>query len=243
MRKIFSTMVLMMVLVLAVSAGCFAEAAEEMDASAWLEPSLGDWYSNNGELALSVQSDALNGCAITGASDLTASYPRTGTFEVAEPEKSRTMTLEVFGNDIHQYLIVDGTTALRRSQAPEYFESMGGIYLGMSETDLLHYYGKPANTVEENGQVRWEYDTDKFAVILKGHMVTGVRIYQGSTRHFDRSGLGSKDTPASYAQTYGMNDVPEIPAGDAAASAHMSIGQGEYMFFTPSYVQLTVYNY
>lgn len=73
---------------------------------------------------------------------------------------------------------------------------MGGIYLGMTEEELLHYYGKPDSRTQDNGMVRWEYKADRFAVIFKGNIVVEVRLYAGCDRHFDRSGLGAADAPS-----------------------------------------------
>ena len=242
LKKFFSSVLWAMMLIFALSVSCFAQSADGESVQQWLEPVQGDWYSTKGNLALSVQNGFINGCSIVDASDLTMGYPRTGTFVITEADQSRSMKLEVFGNDMQQYLLVDGAMALRRSQNEAHFESMGGIYLGMTEEDLLHYYGKPVSKVTEGDQVRWEYEKDKFAVIFKSNIVVGVRVYKGSERHFDRSGLGAADAPEAYAQKYGMQAVPVVPAAAGQPSEHVSIGQGEYFFFTPEYVQLSVYN-
>ena len=241
-KKFFSGILTTLTLLVVLSVSCFAQTASTEDISAWLEPMLGDWYSTKGNLAMSVQNGQINGCAILGGENLGMVYPTSGTLQIAEANQNRSMKLEVFGNDSHQYMIVDDKLALRRSVREEHFESMGGIYLGMTEEDLLHYYGKPDSKTADGDRVRWEYTKDKFAVIFKSNIVVGVRIYQGSSRHFDRSGLGSADSPEVYAQKYGMAEVPVIPAKAGAASAHTSIGHGEYMYFTSDYVQLSVYD-
>ena len=242
MKKMLSRTLLFVICLLALSAVCFAQEAKSEEIPQWLEPMLGDWYNTNGELAMTVENDAINGCAILGGSELGMVYPTSGTLRIAEADKVRSMKLEVFGNDMHQYLIVDGQLALRRSLNPEHFESMGGIYLGMTEDELLHYYGKPDSKVVDKGQVRWEYSGDKFAVLFKSNIVVGIRIYNGSNRHFDRSGLGAADAPEVYAQKYGMTEVPTLDGRAGGVSVHASIGSGEYIFFTADHVQLSVYD-
>ena len=241
MKKLASGM-MTVVFLFALSVSCLAQEATPEVMQRWLEPVLGDWYSTKGNLALTVQEDAINGCPILGGSELGMLYPSSGTLRIAEGDHVRSMKLEVFGNDMHQYLIVDDTLALRRSLQAEHFESMGGIYLGMTEEELLHYYGKPDSRTQDNGMVRWEYKADKFAVIYKSNIVVGVRLYAGCDRHFDRSGLGAADAPEAYAEKYGMAEVPVVPARENGVSVHASIGSGEYIFFTADYVQLSVYD-
>jgi hypothetical protein len=206
----------------------------------WLEPACGDWYSTKGNLIMSVQDDYINGCKVISSSNCTYDYPRTGTFEIAESAGNRNMKLDLLGNDIHQYLVVDDKMVLRRSIYPEYVESVNGIYIGMTKEDFLKQAAQPANTISEDGTERWEYDADKYAVIFKSNVVVGVRLYKGSTRHFDKSKLGADDTPAAYAQTYGMSETPVVPETKGAVSPGYKTSHGEMMVFSPDYVELTI---
>ena len=240
MKKFFSTAGGICLFLLILSASCLAQSQTfDLDSAlTWLEPAAGDWYSTKGNPAMTIQDRYINACPILGASDLTFGYPRSGNFEVAEAGQNRTMKMELFGNDVHQYLIIDGKLVLRRSIHPEYIESLGGVYLGMTEEDMLHYYGKPSSQSNDTDRVRWEYDNDKFAVEFKGNIVVAVRLYKTSSRHFDRSGLGAADAPDAYAQVYGMEGTPVV-----SDDAVYSIGHGEFMSFHPDYIQLSVFNH
>jgi len=243
LRKVFSIIGSVCVLLMLLSGACFAQAQEaNIDgALEWLEPAVGDWYSTKGNLAMTIQDKYINACQILSASELTFGYPRSGNFEVAETGQNRTLKLELFGHNVHQYLLVDGKLLLRRSLRPEYFESLGGIYLGMTEEELLHYYGKPSSKVNDGDMVRWEYDKDKFAVEFKSNIVVAMRLYKLSSRHFDRSGLGAADSPENYAQVYSMEETPVIPKEANTVSAAYAIGHGEFMSFSPDYTQLSVF--
>ncbi|MCH4179580.1 MAG: hypothetical protein LKF47_06950 [Megasphaera sp.] len=249
MKKILSMITLCLAMMMAVSAACFAEdtgtstGAAQEDIAAWMEPAVGDWYNTQGTLSMTVTDSTINGNAITGATDCTYDYPRTGTFKVAETNGERTMKLDLFGNKSHQYLVVDDKTPLRRSLHPEYNESMGGIYLGMAKADLTQLYKQPTGTTTENGLESWNYDTHKFTVFFKNDIAVAIRMYKDSDRKFDKSGLGATDTLAAYAQAYGWEETPTIPEGTNAVSAGYKIDQGEFFYFSPNYVQLSVYSH
>ena len=245
MKKLLSIVAVCFVFFMAVSMNCLAkgegtESRENM--LQWLEPAEGDWYSTKGNLTLTIQGDYINNCKVLGAQNCTYDYPRSGTFCVAEAAGNRNIKMDLFGNNVHQYLIVDDHMVLRRSTRPEYNESAGGIYLGMTQEDVLQHYAHPTNIIAENGTERWEYDANKFDVIFKSNIVVGIRLYEDSTKHFDKSGLGAASAPSAYKEAYGMEDLPSIPAQGGQLSPVYKIGHGEFLFFGSDYVQLSVYN-
>ena len=102
----------------------------------WLAPAAGDWYNTKGDLVLTVEGAAINGSAVTDIEDYTDGYPRKGKFTIREQAGDRVMSLDLMGHKSHQYLIMDNTTPLRRSIHGDHYESIGGVYLGMTQSDL-----------------------------------------------------------------------------------------------------------
>jgi len=245
LKKLLSIVAVCFVFFMAVSMSCFAQeegTESQENILQWLEPAEGDWYSTKGNLTMTIQGDYINNCKILGAQSCTYDYPQEGTFCVAEAAGNRNIKMDLFGNNVHQYLIIDDKMVLRRSIHPEYNESVGGIYLGMTQEDVLQHYTRPVNVIAESGTERWEYGTNKFAIIFKSNIVVGIRLYKDSTMHFDKSGLGAAAMPTAYEEAYGMDKVPVVPVqGDGISSAY-KIGHGEFLFFGPEYVQLSVYN-
>lgn len=244
MRKILSTIALSFMMLLLLSITSFAQEVQnecQEDVVQWLEPAAGDWYSTKGNFVMTVQGDCINGCKVVSAKDCTYDYPRTGTFQVTEANGNRDMKLDLFGNNIHQYLVVDDKMALRRSIHPEYNESVSGVYLGMTKADYLLHNPQSTNIVADQGNERWEYDADKYAVTFKTNIIVAMRLYKGCTRHFDKSGLGANDTAAAYAQAYGLSETPAVPETKGNVSPAYKTGHGEFLFFSPDYVEMSVY--
>lgn len=212
----------------------------DAQAAEWLEPAEGEWYSIKGNLVMTVQGSTINGCAVTADKGCTYDYPRTGHFQVTESEGQRSMKLDLLGHKSHQYLIVDDKMPLRRSVQPEYNESIGGIYIGMTKSDLEAAYQQPDTVKEDQGMERWAYGAHHMDVYLQGGIVMAIRMYKGSDLKFDKSGLTAESTAETYAQTYGLESTPSIPTEAGVVSTAYKLPQGEYLRFGENFVQLDV---
>lgn len=239
MKKYFIRFTLCLALMASLMGSCLA-AVDEDTVKFWLEPAVGEWYNSTGELTLAIDGATIGGATVTDATDCTYGYPRVGTFQLSDNAGTRSMHLELFGNKSHQYLVVDNKTLLRRSLTPEYNESMGGIYLGMSKEALVQLYKEPTTKTTERNQDCWQYDSHKFAVLFKNDVIVSIIIYKDSDRRFDKSGLGPNDSPAAYAGVYGWSEMPVVAAGTESAPSY-KIDQGEFFHFNTNYVELSVY--
>ena len=147
------------------------------------------------------------------------------------------------GEGGHQYLIVNANTALRRTEEPQYFESLGGLYLGISKEEVLKLYGKP--TSEENsrpGNSRWKYDKQGFAIAFDANVAHVITLYSDSNLKFDTSGLTYKDSFQAFRDAYGMKRMPYVAEGKYTSSGPFGIGGGEYLFFEKDSIMLSIYN-
>lgn len=258
MKQLAKNMVLCALMTMSLSAVCAAEEAaapeDEPQVSVasttqdqpnqtvadWLAPAAGDWYNTQGNLVLTIEGAAINGSAVTALEDYTDGYPRKGTCTIHEQAGNRAMTLDLMGHKSHQYLIIDNTTPLRRSVNGDHYESIGGVYLGMTQADLESAYGQADSTVPDQDTSRLIFGSHHMDVYLRAGIVIGVRIYDGSDLKFDKSGLGAADTVESYAQAYGWDTTPAVPEDGAAISRAYKLPQGEYMRFAQHFVQLSI---
>ncbi len=258
MKKIAKNMVLCALMTMSLSAVCAAEeaavpAAEPQVTVAsttqaqpnqtvadWLAPAAGDWYNTKGDLVLTVEGAAINGSAVTDIEDYTDGYPRKGKFTIREQAGDGVMSLDLMGHKSHQYLIMDNTTPLRRSIHGDHYESIGGVYLGMTQSDLEAAYGQADSTVPDQDTSRLIFDSHHMDVYLRAGIVIGVRIYDGSDLKFEQSGLGSADTAAAYAKAYGWESTPAVPTDAAEISRAYKLPQGEYLRFGQTFVQLSI---
>ena len=251
MKKIARNMILCALMTMSLSAVCLAEdttatttaaepqatatvtattqAAPDQNVVDWLDPAAGEWYSTKGNLVMTIEGNTINGCAVTDPKDCTYDYPRTGTFTIHEQTGDRTIKMDLMGHKSHQYLIVDNKMPLRRSLNADRYESIGGVYLGMTEADLTAAYGQPSSTAEDQGTDRWIYDSHHMDAYLQGGIVIGIRIYDGSDLKFDKSGLTAGDTTGAYAKHRKRRQKPtpfprpiNCRKGNTCASARIS---------------------
>lgn len=216
------------------------QSVQDSSAAAWLEPAAGEWYDLKGQLAMTVSGSMINGCPVAAEANCTYDYPRTGHFKITESQGTRDLTLDLLGHKSHQYLIVNGKTALRRSLHPEYSESAGGIYLGMTKEDVTAKYGYANEITADQGMEHWSYNEHRMDVFFQGGIVMAVRLYKGSDIKFDKSGLGADAAMAAYAEAYGLSTVPVIPAEEGVLSPAYDLPQGEKFHVSQMYVQLSV---
>lgn len=210
-------------------------------AADWLEPAVGEWYTTDGELAMTITDSAINNCPVTALTDMTLDYPRTGRFTVAEAAGEKTIKLDLLGHKSHQYLIVNDRTPLRRSIHGDHYETIGNLYLGMTKADLVAAYGQPATVTPDQGTERWAYSTPHVDVVLQGNLVMAVRVYKDCDLTFAQSGLGANDTPDAYAQAYGLEAVPTVPTEPGVSSPAYNLPQGERLHFGQNFVELSVF--
>lgn len=257
MQTLVKNMALCALVTMSLSAVGFAEEVEEpADApqtsvtaaatdtnqvvSDWLSPAAGEWYNTKGDLVMTIEGATINGSAVTDAENYTDGYPRKGTFTVHEQAGNRAMTLDLMGHKSHQYLIVDDTMPLRRSLHGDHYESIGGIYLGMTRADLEAAYGQADSSVDDQGTARLVFSSHHMDVYLRAGIVIGIRIYEGSDLKLDKSGLGVSDTMEAYAKAYGWDTVPTAPTDAADISRAYRLPQGEYLRFGQNFVQLSI---
>ena len=179
--------------------------------------STGSWYDTNGNLILTTDGDYMNGQKIISVGftgDTVAFYK----FRVKDGNGYSDIELQTFGSaeGDHVMLVLNGTTPLRQTQNPQYFESIGGIYLGMPKNKVMSIYGEPLSVENRGKTSTWTYNG--FEVFFEYDVVTSITIYGRSDRRFDLSGLSANSSKEDFERKYEVK---------FSRRGNLNIGHGE----------------
>lgn len=200
----------------------------------------GDWYDTNGNKVLSISTGYINGCRIVDGTDFAGGYPGAGVFIIQEAQGRKAIHLVWLGDGEHKTLIMNRTVQLTNSLQKEYYESVNGVYLGMTRQQVINLLGTPTSTNKEHSYETLHYTDLGFKVGIDYNMVTNITI-TGKGGHFEKSGLGIDSSMIDYYNFYQFNRMPSEFSKDKFQGP-FSIGHGEYIFFNGKEVSLTVYN-
>ena len=166
--------------------------------------SVGDWYDTNGKIILQIGEDfTINGCKILSADADDTIYK----FRVQDGDSYKDIELQTFGSDedTHGMLILNGEKILRRTKEPKYYESIGGIYLGMSKSHVMEIYGEPVGVENQPLQKISLWTYNGFEIIFEYDVVSSITIYSSGDRRFDLSGLSASSSVEDYERKYENN--------------------------------------
>ena len=146
----------------------------------------------------------------------------------------------------HQMLVMNWTSnngqALRRTKEPRYFESVGGIYIGMDKNQVVSLYGQPSSVENNRNNSTWKYNDLGLELGFYMNVVTGITIYPYGNRRFDWSGLSARSSQTDFEYKYNSS---------MSRRGNINIGHGELIrlnkirwgndgvylgIFTPGYV-------
>ena len=216
-----------------------------------LDPIIGTWYDSKGNVALTISSDySINSCKVLEV--WRERYtPKTIFCKISERSGIRTIRIEhdarnynapnftgkfSRSNDYHELIIIDEVMSLRRTKEPRYFESVGGIYLGMSKDDVVKLYGQPSK-IEVPGSITtsyWRYG-DEFSLTFSGDVVTNIAFKKNGNRKFDWSGLSANNSFDEYMTKY--NGIKSKSPG------YLIIGNGEMISIIDTFGTAALYHY
>lgn len=211
---------------------------------------LGNWYDSKGNLVLSISNDyKINGCTVLSVD---AEYDTAGVYEIKIDEGNRYRTIELLYTGSadkypeHQMLVMNWTSnngqALRRTKEPRYFESVGGIYIGMDKNQVVSLYGQPSSVEDNRNNSTWKYNNLGLDLHFELNVVTGITIYPYGNRKFDRTGLSARSSQADfeykYNNTMSVRGNIDIGHGELIRLNKIRFGNdGVYLgIFTPGYV-------
>lgn len=77
-----------------------------------------------------------------------------------------------------KYLIVNNRITLQNTQKAQYFESISGIHLGMTDQEALSAYGSPTSIEKQKPSkfITWLYDNDGWEIRFCNDRVDKITI-------------------------------------------------------------------
>ena len=205
----------------------------------------GNWYDLDGNAVLTFDGASVNGCTVVDILRVAGGGGDVGfTVRIVEDAGYRDLKLSCTGlsanpEEYHQYIRLDHRL-LRRFPEARFWESVGGLGLGMTKHDVISRYGNP--DVLKNGERGkrefWKYETIGLGIEWENGIVVNLQIYKDGNRHFDSNGFNALNSPKEYADYYGWDRVPK-----AGSFGSYYIGYGEYLWFRyyPEMVELNLY--
>ena len=200
----------------------------------------GDWYDANGNKVLSISNGYINGCRIVDGTDFVGGYPGAGVFIIQEAQGRKAIHLQWLGNGEHKTLIMNKKDQLTSRLQKEHYESVNGVYLGMTQQAVIDLLGTPNSIEKMYNREILKYTDLGFNVVTEHNMVTVITL-TGKSAHFEKSGLSIDSSMLDYYNFYQFSRMPSELSKDKYQSS-FSIGHGEYIFFGNKEVSLTVYN-
>lgn len=212
----------------------------------------GQWYDENGNVALDFEGNTVNGCPIVGAY-----HPAGGssdfscTLRIIENESYKDLFLicaHVGKPDYHSHIILNGAygdaskgAMLLRTKTAQYYETVGGIGIDMPAKEVIAKYGEPDMRQiwrKTPGEYLWRYNRMGLELIMRYDRVDRIRILKNGNRRFDRTGFNCVNAPYEFQEVYGFKNVPR--AGELGA---FWVGHGEYMWFDeyPDCIEMSTY--
>ena len=201
---------------------------------------VGDWYDTSGNKVLTISNGYINGCPIVAGADFVGGYPGAGVFIIQEAQGRKAIHLQWLGNGEHKTLIMNKKDQLTSRLQKEHYESVNGVYLGMTRQAVIDLLGTPNSIEKMYNREILKYTDLGFNVVTEHNMVTVITL-TGKSAHFEKSGLSIDSSMLDYYNFYQFSRMPSELSKDKYQSS-FSIGHGEYIFFGNKEVSLTVYN-
>lgn len=200
----------------------------------------GDWYDANGNKVLSISNGYINGCRIVDGTDFAGGYPGLGVFIIQEAQGRKAIHLEWLGFDEHKTLIMNKKDQLTSKFPKEHYESVHGVYLGMTRQAVIDLLGTPSFSEKMYSRETLKYSNLGLKVVTEHYMVTAITL-TGKNARFAKSGLSIDSSMLDYYNFYQFSRMPSEFSKDKYQGP-FSIGHGEYIFFDGNEVSLTMYN-
>lgn len=179
---------------------------------------VGNWYDSNGNLILKIGKDyTVNGCKIFELKTFDFEDIMNYKCTVLEKTGLREIKFCHFGYDCHEMLICDENFVAYKFPK-KHFESVNGIYLGMTKDEVLKICGKPL-AIKESGS-EFIYKTFKvhfFSDVLAANII----LYKNN------------DKFEEFCKKYNL-------LGDMYEPKY--IGQGEFVFYVNDEIYLSLFS-
>lgn len=201
---------------------------------------VGDWYDTSGNKVLTISNGYINGCPIVDGADFVGGYPGAGVFIIQEAQGRKAIHLQWMGYGEHKTLIINKKVQLSTIPQREHYESIAGVYLGMTKQEVIDLLGVPSDPIDSRGREKLKYSNLGISVELDHGVVTVINLI-GDNAHLEKSGLTKSSSLIDYYNFYQFNRMPSELSKNTFQGC-FSIGHGEYIAFSNGEVSLTSYS-
>jgi len=213
----------------------------------YLNSVVGNWYDTKGNLVLTISSDhKLNGMQVMNLN--IDGDALVGIYEITYKDGNQNKFIEFWDlssvNNSYKFLIMNpgknNCYVLRKTKNPQYYESVGGIYLGMSESEVLRLYGTPSSKEHYNRfwtDWIWKYNNLGLEISVYGGIVTEITFYSNGDRKFDRTGVSARNSASEFARKYNAR-ILQSNRGNGTA---VQIGHGEAIILKNNSASLIIH--
>ncbi len=176
----------------------------------------GIWADIGGERTIHITDTGINGDRLEGIDQIVGGSDR-GSGTAVFTRRGSLISAEISWDTVspnYKIFALEGDTYYQLTG--KYFESVGGVYLGMKKSDVVKVYGEPDAYDGEGMYQTWKYADDKVQIEFCYDVVDGIVLEKGSPRTFDRSGLGAGNPFSDYSAYYhdGDEEMGMIVASD-----------------------------
>lgn len=210
----------------------------------------GKWYDHDtGKLILEIRDGKINGIPVVKVFGEAGSATIGMATYTLQDRLGKTLDLELEcnGYGIHKHLIVNRHTALFPSPEPQYYESVDGVYLGMTESALLKAWGNPTKKMMNGKKRTWYYKKKGVVIRFHANMVDLITLLKESPYSFDKSGLNCSSLDEEFESFYGFSSSYHFwPYNDSDTDIRTATGHDEYLFsgstgMKRAEIRLTIY--
>ncbi len=168
----------------------------------------GTWYDDAGNVFMTISNGHINGAKVVDiGTPIGSNSGGSANVRVIDDKGYRDIYFEWICHTVNPLLQINNSINLHKAKDPRTFESVGGIYLGMPQSEVLKRYGKPDLIDDKDNPsiVRWLYRNDRWIIGFTFGCVSEIAIFANSTRRFDWSGFNCYNSPDEYRKKYNMN--------------------------------------
>lgn len=240
MKKIWSVIKIFLLATLIIfPANAYADDYQQISVT-YIKHFVGDWYDSQGNLVLQIGDDyTINGYKVLnlycdgeywGFKAQTSNYQRDIVYFY-----NYSCSSNPNANSYHD--LISHGKFLHRDKIPRHYESIGGIYLGMSQDDVLKLYGAPSEkNTEGRDWTTWKYNNEGFEVsFLDDDIVSSIKIFSYGNRKFDKTGLSARNSVNDFIQAYNPQNII-----NGRNITYVFIGYDEVIFVGNNEVELRV---
>lgn len=208
----------------------------------------GDWYDRKGNLVLRIHDGYINDCeAVKMYNAAGGSRFASAHFVIKEGSGLRDITLSWdMINGTKNRIGFNNYVTLFRTSNPPHYESVDGVYLGMTRQEVVDLWGKPDHIGDLAPMIRgkrsgWYYGKKMIALqFTQSNCLSNIIMLNGSREKLAQSGLNCRNTPQQFAKFYNFSRIPDVSNPQHYSKGAFAIGEGEFLFFAPNMNHITL---